>query len=126
MSFWLRQFFLLGFVCTATAACGEAYGGFLPPELGDTGAAAATGAGADATPDPADHREVPNSSLNKTAGMSGPTVPSSPTASGSSGIGICESVQRLITPMSERLWLGIEEASPSLGFLSEILRPPRV
>jgi hypothetical protein len=126
MSSWLRQLALAALVCTATATCREAHGGFLAPELADTSAAATTVDATDATPAPLDDREIPTRSLDKLAGMAAPPAPSSFASNGSPSACDCDWLLRLTAPASERLWLGIEEASPSLDFLSEILRPPRV
>jgi len=122
MSFWLRKLVAFALLCTATVACDEVRGGFLAPELDEP----STATGRDAKRAPAEPVKLPQSSLVKQAGMSGQTAP---TSFGSGGLfSICDSLSsrlELAVP-SRRLWIGLENASPCLGFQLEILRPPRV
>lgn len=127
MSFWLQKLAAFALLCTATAACDEARGGFLAPELNEPSAATTSSAkGHNENHAPEMPDDSPQSSLVKQIGMSGQTAPA-PFGSGGA-LTVCDCLTsrlELAVPV-ERLWLGVERASPCLGFQFEILRPPRV
>jgi len=131
MSSGLKRFIALALLCTASAVCNEAQGGFLAPELSDFSDAAAAPSDSDARGEgKSDHVEddrPPVASIFvKPSGLTGQSVPTFLAGSGALSVCMPPSVRLQLTGPSDRLWFGVESTSACLGFQLEILRPPRV
>jgi hypothetical protein len=128
MSSGLRKLIALALLCTATAVCNEAQGGFLAPELNnfDGPANSSSASGDDGQSQDREQAELPSPSLEKPVGMTGQTTPSHLASGGAFSVCVLPAIRLQLIETSNRLWVGTDRTSPSLGFQLEILRPPRV